>query len=216
VRAIDTDSRIGPLSNDVALLLTNGVSTGGDGLPDDWKAAHHITSATADDDCDGLTNAEEFTHHTEPDVADTDGDGYTDGEEVTFGSDPLDRGVLPADLSHLPRIGLSEERLSFRTYISTTAPAPQSVNITNWAGGTLTPTLGAVSPWLNATLNGNTLRVGVNKAGLAAGQYEGTVEVKATGSRFIGCSKKLTVNLWLMDGAPPVGFYKVFLPVVIR
>lgn len=216
VRAIDTGSRVGPLSNDVALLLTNGVSTGGDGLPDDWKVAHHVTSATGDDDCDGLTNAEEFARGTEPDVADTDGDGYTDGEDVVFGSDPLDRGVLPANLSHLPRIGLSEERLSFHTYVSTTAPAPQSVNVTNWSGGTLTPTLGAVSPWLNATLNGNTLQVGVNKAGLSAGQYGGTVEVKATDSRIIGCSKKLTVSLWLMGGVPPAGFYKVFLPVVIR
>ena len=89
-------------------------------------------------------------------MADTDGDGYTDGEEVTFGSDPLDRGSLPANLAHLPRIGLSDERLSFRTYISTTAPASQSVNVTNWSGGTLTPTLGTVSAWLNATLNGHT------------------------------------------------------------
>jgi len=46
-------------------------------------------------------------------VADTDGDGYTDGEEVTFGSDPLDRGSPPANLAHLPHIGLSDERLSF-------------------------------------------------------------------------------------------------------
>ncbi|MDD1713551.1 MAG: hypothetical protein LUQ69_10340 [Methanoregulaceae archaeon] len=216
VRAIDTESRVGPLSNDVALLLTDGVSTGGDGLPDDWKVAHHVTSAVADDDCDGLTNAEEFAHGTEPDVTDTDGDGYTDGEEITFGSDPLDRGSLPANLSHLPRIGLSEERLSFRTYISTTASAPQSVNITNWSGGTLTPTLGTVSPWLNASLNSNTLHVNVNTAGLSAGHHEGTIEVKAAGSRIIGCSKNLNVNLWLMDGAPPVGFYKVFLPVVMR
>jgi len=51
---------------------------------------------------------------------------------------------------------LSDERLSFRTYISTTAPASQSVKVTNWSGGTLTPTLGTVSPWLNATLNGHT------------------------------------------------------------
>ena len=49
-------------------------------------------------------------------------------------------------------------------------------------------------------------KVGVNKAGLAAGQYEGTAQVKATGSRIVGCSKKLTVSLWLMDGTPPVGF----------
>ena len=216
VRAIDAESRVGPLSNDVALLLTNGVSTGGDGLPDDWKAAHHVTHATADDDCDGLTNAEEFIRRTEPDVADTDGDGYIDGEEVAFGSDPLDRGVLPANLAHLPRVGLSDERLSFRTYASTTAPAPQSVNITNWSGGTLTPTLGTVSPWLNATLKGNTLQVGVNKSGLLAGQYEGSVEVKATGSRIIGCSAKLAVNLWLTGGAPPIGFYRVFLPIAVK
>jgi len=111
---------------------------------------------------------------------------------------------------------LSDERLSFRTFISTTAPAPQSVNITNWSGGTLTPTLGTVSPWLNATLKGNTLQVGVNKSGLLAGQYEGSVEVKATGSRIIGCSAKLAVNLWLMGGVPPVGFYRVFLPIAVK
>jgi hypothetical protein len=136
--------------------------------------------------------------------------------KFVFGSDPLDRGILPANLAHLPRIGLSDERLSFRTYISTTAPAPQSVSVTNWSGGTLTPTLGTVSPWLNASLKGNTLQVGVNKSGLPAGQYGGTVEVKATGSRIIGCSAKLAVNLWLMDGAPPVGFYKVFLPMTFK
>src|SRR5690606_29559072 len=65
----------------------------GDGIDDDWKAAHNLSLAgdvrDDDTDADGLNNLEEYFLGTNPILADTSRDGLFDGEAVALGVDPL-------------------------------------------------------------------------------------------------------------------------------
>src|SRR5713101_2814930 len=79
----------------IELKVSPPVSSVGDGIPDDWKIAHHLDPhdpalAGEDPDQDGLTNLEEYQHGTDPNNPDTDGDGLSDGDEVhKYHTDPL-------------------------------------------------------------------------------------------------------------------------------
>ena len=82
------------------------VFTDGDGLPDDYKAAHPclvvgVNDAGSDPDVDGLTNLQEYQQGTDPCVADTDGDGYPDGQESALlqgGNGSAFCGIMRADV----------------------------------------------------------------------------------------------------------------------
>ncbi len=69
-----------------------GLSSDGDGLPDEWEMRHFGTldrDGTGDADGDGLSDLDEFRHRTDPLLKDTDGDGLPDAAEVRFyGTDP--------------------------------------------------------------------------------------------------------------------------------
>jgi hypothetical protein len=215
VRALTAGGQLGPLSNEVALLLTNGVSTHCGGLPDDWCNAHGVTSPNADNDCDGLTNAEEFTHGTDPNNAYTSGTNYTDGELVALGINPLS-STIPVTMPHLPQVGLSSNHLVFNLYTGGPNITVQSIAFFNARGGVLTPSVSVSgSAWLTAALAGKTLLVSVNKTGLPAGHYGGLVTVGATG-RYVGCARPVTVEVWLAAGNPPIGTYRAWLPGVMR
>ena len=74
-------------------------SSGGDGIPDNWRTyyfghptgqAGDLSRATDNPDKDGLNNLQEFQNGTNPLNPDTDGNGLSDGDEVnTYFTNPL-------------------------------------------------------------------------------------------------------------------------------
>jgi glucose/arabinose dehydrogenase len=86
------------------------VDADGDGIPDDYEAAHACllpgtNDAAADPDVDGLTNIQEYQQGTNPCLADTDGDGYTDGQEAALahgGNGTAYCGIMRADVQPVP------------------------------------------------------------------------------------------------------------------
>ena len=87
--------------------------TDGDGMTDDWEAAHGLDpgnasgadGAAGDPDGDGLSNVDEYQNGCDPQNPDTDGDGVGDGAEVARGSNPADA----SDAGTVPDEGLLRE-----------------------------------------------------------------------------------------------------------
>ena len=216
VQSIDTQGRTGALSNDVALIVTAGIDANLDGLPDDWETFNNVSDPNADLDGDGLTNAEEYASKTNPNVADTDHDAFSDGEELVAGSNPIDSTSVPIDAQHLPRLQVSDTFMRFNAYTGSSDPIG-SVTIDNIGGGVLTPTISADVPWLVTTLNSRTLQIRVSKSMLGNGHSVGHVIVSgAPGSRTQASPQSITIDVWLTTGNPPIGTYRVYLPVILR
>ncbi|MCA9737368.1 MAG: choice-of-anchor D domain-containing protein, partial [Gemmatimonadetes bacterium] len=106
-----------------------------------------------------------------------------------------------------PAIGLAPTSLSFSAVQNTSAPAAQTVTVTNTGGQTLsgltaTVSAGAAS-WLSATLNGTTaptsITVQPSTASLSPGTYSGTVTVTAPGA----ANSPQTVSVTYTVAAPP-------------
>ncbi len=220
VQAHDDWARLGLPSNRAHLLVSDRVDGDADGLPDDWEVEYGVDSPDQDPDRDGLANQEELAQLTDPRDADTDGDWFSDGLEVAGASDPLDGSQTPAtagslDLLPPPRLSLSATHLVFRNYTREPNPRARQVSILNAGGGTLNPTISDDAPWLNTVLNGSSLEVQVDQAGLPGGFYRGTITVAADGGYALDSPQQIVVDLWLFEGTPPVG-YRVFLPLVVR
>lgn len=85
-----------------------------------------------------------------------------------------------------PTIGLSATNLSFTGQQGGSNPSGQTLSISNTSSGTLGWTASTNQSWLTvSSTNGtapSTITVSANTAGLAAGNYNGTITVSATGA----------------------------------
>jgi hypothetical protein len=224
VQAMDADGRLGPLSNELVLLLTDGVDLNHNGVPDDWEIAHGITDLNADPDFDGLTNLEEYRLGTDPYRRDTDWDHWFDGEEYVVGGNPLYRGQISmtavlSGLVPLPRLQVDKDRLIFRAHIDGPNPAAQPIWATNVGGGVLTPTFTTKTSWLKlSTCRGFDPRcrsVSIDKSGLGRGHYSSVITVAGDPkSRTQDSPQTIQVDLWLFEGSGQS--YSVYVPVILK
>ncbi len=120
-----------------------------------------------------------------------------------------------------PTIGVSPSSFSFTATAGGANPANQSLNISNTGGGTLNWTASSNQTWLSVSPTSgtapSTTTVAVNITGLAAGTYNGTITVSATGATNTpvsvpvtltvnptgGCTGELIVNGGFETGTTP-------------
>ena len=215
----DAGAQPGPLSNQVWLLVSDGVDADNDGCADDWQAAHGLTGTESDLDGDALVTRDECNLGTRPDEVDTDGDGWWDGEEVAYHTDPLDPLSYPlvsddGSVAPLPRLALATRALSFHAYEHGENPAAQTVAAQNLGGGALLPAVQSNQPWLHAVLDNQTVVTSVDSKSLAPGGYEGRVTVSG-GSGVLQSPQQILVALTIVAGqAGGTNSSSVYLPMV--
>jgi uncharacterized protein (TIGR03437 family) len=92
-------------------------------------------------------------------------------------------------------IAVSPASLQFTAPVGGSAPAPQSIDITNSGTGTLAWTATVSQSWLSLSASSGTApstpAVSVNPAGLSVGTYTGTVQIAANGAS----NSPVTVNV---------------------
>ncbi len=85
-----------------------------------------------------------------------------------------------------PTIGVSPSSMTFTATAGGSNPAAQTLNISNTGGGTLSWTASDNATWLTLSSTSGTApsstSVSVNISGLAAGTYNGTITITATGA----------------------------------
>ena len=98
-----------------------------------------------------------------------------------------------------PAIATSASSLTFAYTAGGTIPASQSVQITNGGGGTLSWTATASDSWLAVSPTSgtasSTLAVSVAPTGLAAGTYNGTIQIAASGASNTPVSIAVTLTV---------------------
>ena len=221
VQEQDYEGRLGPLSNDLALLITDGVDKDGDRIPDDWEAAYGVNDPNGDPDGDCLTNREEYQNQTDPQNPDSDRDGFADGEEVAGGSDPLDSGSTPATYENLnsgvipfPRLSVDQNHLTFQVYQKGTNVPAKAVQVSNLKGA-FTPTLSSSAAWLQAQYANGQIMVQVLRSGLAPGHYSGVVTVGGeAGVCTLDSPQSISVDLWVLPGIAPGSLFNTYLPLL--
>lgn len=122
------------------------------------------------------------------------------------------RTILPVTLSvteaaAVPAIQLSLSSLAFSGTAGGANPAPNTFNISNTGGGTLTWTASDTAEWLTLSpasdTNSGTVTASANLAGLAAGTYSSTVSVTATGA--MAKTIPVTLTLTAAPSTPSIG-----------
>lgn len=105
-----------------------------------------------------------------------------------------------------PVLATSPHVLSFDYTVGSTAPAAQTVSITNSGPGTLTWTATSSVFWATPSSSSgtapSTLTVTVNPANLAAGTYTGNIQIAASGAT--GSPASVTLSL-TVQGTQPAG-----------
>jgi len=98
-----------------------------------------------------------------------------------------------------PTIGVSPSSLSFTATAGGANPANQSLSITNTGGGTLNWTASDNAAWLSVSPTSGTApsstTASVNISGLAAGTYNGTITISATGATNSPVSVPVTLTV---------------------
>jgi hypothetical protein len=118
-----------------------------------------------------------------------------------------------------PIIALAPTTLEFEVERDGPAPAPKTVQVTNVGGGTLSGLEALASGgWLSASLTGTTaptqLLVEANPAGLAVGNYQGTIVVRSSlagvPNQSVGVTFRVvtppSANLGVTKSGPPTAF----------
>jgi hypothetical protein len=121
-----------------------------------------------------------------------------------------------------PIISLNPSSLTYAATQGAANPANQTVSLTN-TGGTLNWTVSDSTAWLSVSpasgSSSGTLTAAVNTLGLAAGTYNGTITVSATGSSSKTVGITLTVSApttssatltWAPDTDSDLAGYKVY------
>ncbi len=107
-----------------------------------------------------------------------------------------------------PAIGVSPVSLSFTAQQAGGNPAPQTLNISNTGGGTLSWSASDSAPWLTlsgASGTGNgTVCLTVATGTLAAGSYNGTVTLSATGATPVSVPVAFTVTAVVSTVTPSI------------
>ena len=111
--------------------------------------------------------------------------------------------IMTAAAAPPPAISLSAGQVSFSYTLGGSAPASQTVNITNSGGGTLTWSASSGSSWLtvspNSGVGSGTLTLAINPAGLTAQTYTGAITVTASGAT----NSPQTISVALTVNAAP-------------
>jgi subtilisin family serine protease len=98
-----------------------------------------------------------------------------------------------------PTIGVSPTSLSFTATAGGSNPANQTINISNTGAGTLNFTASDNAPWLTVSPTSgtapSTLTASVDITGLAAGTYNGTITISATGATNTPVSVPVTLTV---------------------
>src|SRR5215510_14363581 len=98
-----------------------------------------------------------------------------------------------------PTIGVNPTSLSFTATAGGSNPANQTITVTNTGGGTLNFTASDDASWLTVSpASGtapSTLTASVNIRGLAAGAYNGTITISATGATNTPVSVPVTLTV---------------------
>ena len=222
--AANADGWHSALSAPLRFIATNSVDANHNGLPDDWEAAHALTSY-GDADRDLLGGYMEYYSRTDPKREDTDGDGFTDGEERSAGSDPLDRNVYPAAYTH-PRLELNRDEITVRVKNSVVAVST-GTSCFNVGGGTMQIVASTTSTWMTPTTSNTPCSVGFNMDPrvLAPGFHSGVIRVNVLieqlrageqASQQVANSKTrcLRVNVYRLPADDDIPLYRrVYLPV---
>ena len=112
--------------------------------------------------------------------------------------------IMTAAAAPPPAISLSAGQSSFSYTLGGSAPASQTVNITNAGAGTLAWTAASGSSWLTVSPNSGTgsgtLTLAINPAGLTAQTYNGAITVTASGAT--NSPRTISVTL-TVNAAPP-------------
>jgi uncharacterized protein (TIGR03437 family) len=105
-----------------------------------------------------------------------------------------------------PSLGIAPQALTFNYTVGGSAPAAQSVSITNAGAGALSWTASTTDYWIAALpASGSapgTLSVSVNPVNLAAGTYTSAVQITAAGATGSPASVAITL---VVQGTQPVG-----------
>jgi subtilase family protein/BACON domain-containing protein len=98
-----------------------------------------------------------------------------------------------------PTIGVSPASLSFTATAGGSNPANQTINIANTGAGTLSFTASDNAPWLTVSPSSgtapSTLTASVDITGLAAGAFNGTITISATGATNTPVSIPVTLTV---------------------
>ncbi|MGH7227827.1 MAG: PQQ-dependent sugar dehydrogenase [Nitrospiraceae bacterium] len=107
-----------------------------------------------------------------------------------------------------PTIGLSPTSFSFAAFQGGANPAPQTLNITNTGGGTLSWSVSDNALWLTLSpISGtapSTVTVSVDTTGLVAGTYNATITVTAQGATNSPQMVPVTLTVTTPTGSPSI------------